>query len=69
MKCCLKNVEARTMVMVRIILEACVTAESSYCITILLSNYMWISVLFRGGGRLLNFASAFLVQLMVHQIR
>jgi len=40
------------MAMVRMILEDFVTAESSYCITILLSNYLWISVLDGGGGGL-----------------
>jgi len=55
------------MAMVRMILEDFVTAESSYCITILLSNYLWISVLDGGVGDL-NFASEFFVQLMVYQI-
>jgi hypothetical protein len=50
MKCCLKNVEVWTRAMVRMILEDCVTSEISYCITILLSNYLWISVLDWGGG-------------------
>jgi hypothetical protein len=65
MKCCLKNVEVQAMAMGRMILEDSATAESLYCITILLSNYLWILVL---DGGLLNFASQFLVQLMVCQI-